>query len=81
MILADQQTGPFELTAIFSRKSAEARPVIQDFGTNVRKAFEILRTRVGTEPETRRNADNVLANLGHRQTSTVALLNAYKAAP
>ena len=50
MILAHQQTGPLELTRIFSRRSAELRPVIQDFGTNVRKAFEALQIRVETEP-------------------------------
>lgn len=76
MILAHQQTEPLELTAIFSRKSAELRPVIQDFSTNVRKAFETLQARVETEPEIRRNANNALANLGHRQTSTAALFTA-----
>jgi hypothetical protein len=72
-VLRYQQTGPLELTAIFSGRSAELRPVIQDFGANVRKAFEALQTRVETEPEIRRNANNALANLGHRQTSTAAL--------
>lgn len=76
MILAHQQTGPLELTAIFSGRSAELRSVIQDFGTNVRKAFETLQARVKTEPEIRRNANNALANLGHRQTSTAALFTA-----
>lgn len=67
---AHQQTGPFKLTEIFSGNSAEARPVLQDFGASVRRAFEILRARVETEPEIRRNADNALANVGYRQTST-----------
>jgi hypothetical protein len=76
MILVHQQTGPFELTAIFSGNSAELRPVIQDFRTNVRRAFEILQTRVESEPEIRRNANNALANIGHRQASTAALFTA-----
>jgi hypothetical protein len=76
MILAHQQPGPLELTAIFSGRSTELRPVIQDFGTNVRKAFEALQTRIETEPEMRRNANNALAKLGHRQTSTAALFTA-----
>jgi hypothetical protein len=73
MILAHQQTGPLEMTAIFSEKSAELRPVIRDFGTNVRKAFEILRARLEAEPDMRRNANTALANIGHRKTSTAAL--------
>lgn len=76
LILLHQQTGPLKLTAIFSEKSAELRPTIQSFGANVRKAFEILKSRVQTEPEICRNANNALASIGHRQTSTAALLTA-----
>jgi hypothetical protein len=74
MILAAQQTGALELTAIFSRNSSTLRETMDGFRSSLREAFRQLKERVDSEPEIRKNANQALQKIGNRKTATAALL-------
>jgi hypothetical protein len=76
IVLARQQQGRLELTTIFSGRSAELRPVIKQFGEEVRKAFETLQANIETDATLRRNANKALEVIGDRRTATKALFTA-----
>lgn len=76
LILGKQQDGPLELTSLLSSRGGELRSGLTDFMLNVRRAFELLKNRVDTEPEIRRNADRALKALGDRKMATRALFTA-----
>jgi hypothetical protein len=76
LILGKQQDGPLELTSLLSSRAADLRAGLKEFMVNVRRAFELLKNRVDTEPEIRRNVDKALQVLGDRKMATRALLTA-----